>query len=71
MSGAYNIKDWARIRTTSIEIAEAIFEIAKGDEELAQKIWEEGSDEVLLLAFSRTDKDMLFWEAETVERKNV
>jgi len=71
MSGANNIKDWARIRTTSIEIAEAIFEIAKGDEELAQKIWEEGSDEVLLLAFSRTDKDTLFWEAETVERKNV
>ena len=71
MSGAHNIKDWARIRTTSIEIAEAIFEIAKGEEELAQKIWEEGSDEVLLLAFSRTDKDTLFWEAETVERKNV
>lgn len=71
MSGPHNIKDWARIRATSIEIAEAIFEVAKGDEVLAQKLWEEGSDEVLFIAFAKTDKDTLFWEAETVERKNV
>jgi ribosomal protein L31E len=30
------------------EIAEAIFEVAKYDEKLAEQIWEEGSDEVLM-----------------------
>ncbi|STR40100.1 Uncharacterised protein [Klebsiella michiganensis] len=53
------------------EIAEAIFELANYDEKLAEKIWEEGSDEVLPLAFAKTDKDSLFWGEQTIERKNV
>ena len=30
-----------------------------------------GSDEVLALAFAKTDKDALFWGEQTIERKNV
>lgn len=68
---AHEIKSWATARQTSIEIAEAIFELAKYDEVLAEKIWEEGSDEVLPLAFSKTKADHLYWGEETIERKNV
>lgn len=71
MSKPNKIKDWARIRATSVEIAEAIFEVAENDEKLAQQIWQEGSDKVLEIAFANTDKDTLYWEAETIERKNV
>lgn len=49
----------------------AIFEVADYDEVLAEKIWEEGSDDVLLRAFDKTDKDELFWGEQTIERKNV
>lgn len=67
----HNVKSWATVRETSVEIAEAIFELADNDETLAQKIWEEGSDEVLPLAFSKTAADQLYWGEETIERKNV
>ena len=43
----HNVKSRATVRETSVEIAEAIFELAGNDEVLAQKIWEEGSDEAL------------------------
>ncbi len=56
-------------RNTSPEIAEAIFEVAGYDEKMAEKIWEEGSDEVLVKAFAKTDKDSLFWGEQTIERK--
>lgn len=59
----------ARVRETSVEIAEAIFELADNDEILVQKIWKEGSDKALQLAFSKTDADQLFWGVEAVERK--
>ncbi|WP_262144193.1 YccJ family protein [Serratia ficaria] len=52
-------------------MAEAIFELAGNDEILAQKIWEEGSDEALQMAFAKTSADQLYWGEETVERKNV
>ncbi|AHF77603.1 hypothetical protein Sant_2572 [Sodalis praecaptivus] len=68
---ASDVSAWADIRQTSIEIAVAIFEVANDDEALAQKIWEEGSDEALQIAFARTDKNQLYWGEETVERKNV
>lgn len=67
----YNIRSWANIRETSIEIAEAIFELANNDEKLAEQIWEEGSDEVLKQAFAKTKVDKLFWGEQTIERKNV
>lgn len=67
----YNIRSWANVRETSIEIAEAIFELANNDEKLAEQIWEEGSDEVLKLAFAKTKADKLFWGEQTIERKNV
>ena len=51
---AHRVGEWASLRNTSVEIAEAIFELAKYDEKLAEKIWEEGSDAVLELAFSKT-----------------
>ena len=41
------------------------------DEKLAEQIWEEGNDEVLVRAFKKTDKDSLFWGEQTIERKNV
>jgi len=67
----HHIEEWARLRNTSPEIAKAIFELARYDEVLAEKIWEEGSDEVLPLAFAKSDKDQLFWGEQTIERKNV
>ena len=66
-----NIKAWANTRETSHEIAEAIFELAKNDETLAQRIWEEGNDEVLPIAFAKTKEDHLFWGEEKIDRKNV
>lgn len=68
---AHHVGEWASLRNTSPEIAEAIFELAKYDEKVAEQIWEEGSDAVLELAFSKTDKDALFWGEQTIERKNV
>ncbi|STS89644.1 Uncharacterised protein [Klebsiella variicola] len=53
---AHRVGEWASLRNTSPEIAEAIFEVAHYDEKLAEQIWEEGSDEVLALAFAKTDK---------------
>jgi hypothetical protein len=68
---AHHVGEWASLRNTSLEIAEAIFELANYDEKLAEKIWEEGRDEVLSRAFAKTDKDSLFWGEQTIERKNV
>lgn len=68
---AHRVGEWASLRNTSPEIAEAIFELADYDEVLAEKIWEEGSDEVLVRAFEKTDKDALFWGEQTIERQNV
>lgn len=67
----HEIRAWASLRQTSIEIAEAIFELADHDEVLAEQIWQEGSDEVLPLAFAKTDADKLFWGEQTIERKNI
>ncbi len=63
---AHRVGEWASLRNTSPEIAEAIFEVAHYDEKLAEQIWEEGSDEVLALAFAKTDKDSLFWGEQTM-----
>lgn len=68
---AHRVGEWASLRNTSPEIAEAIFELADYDEVLAEKIWEEGSDEVLMRAFEKTDKGSLFWGEQTIERQNV
>ncbi len=46
MKDPHHIAEWAKVRETSIEIAQAIFELANNDEVLAEQIWEEGSDEV-------------------------
>ncbi|RWR01974.1 hypothetical protein ED28_10075 [[Pantoea] beijingensis] len=71
-SKAHRVGEWATLRHTSTEIAEAIFELASYDEKLAEQIWEQqGSDEVLLRAFEKTDKDLLTWDGKSVERKNV
>lgn len=37
---AHRVGEWASLRNTSPEIAEAIFEVAHYDEKLAEKIWE-------------------------------
>ncbi|QIQ20453.1 YccJ family protein [Zophobihabitans entericus] len=68
MDKKLHIKDWAVKRETSVEIAEAIFELAGDDEQLAQQIWEHGDDRVLEIAFSRTDKDELSWGKEIASR---
>ncbi|MFY9997286.1 MAG: YccJ family protein [Leclercia sp.] len=68
---AHHVGEWARLRNTSPEIAEAIFEVAEYDEKLAEKIWEEGNDDVLVRAFEKTDKDSLFWGEQTIDRQNV
>lgn len=63
-----NIQSWADTRETSLEIAQAIFELANNNEQLAQQIWENGDDRVLALAFSKTDKDELYWGTEKASR---
>ncbi len=71
-SKAHHVGEWAKLRETSPEIAEAIFEVANYDEKLAEAIWEQqGNDDVLLRAFNKTDQDVLTWDNKTVERKNV
>ena len=42
-SKAHRVGEWASLRNTSPEIAEAIFEVANYDEKLAEQIWEEGT----------------------------
>ena len=70
-SKAHRVGEWASLRNTSPEIAEAIFEVAKYDEKVAEQIWEERSCELLVRACDKTDKDSLFWGEQTIERKNV
>ena len=71
-SKAHHVGEWATLRHTSPEIAEAIFEVANYDERLAEEIWcQQGSDDVLIRAFEKTDQDVLTWDDKTVERKNV
>lgn len=71
-SKAHRVSEWATLRSTSPEIAEAIFEVANYDEKLAESIWEQqGNDEVLLRAFKKTDQNVLTWDNTVVERKNV
>lgn len=68
---AHHVAEWASLRNTSLEIAEAIFELCNYDEKKAEQIWEDGNDEILPLAFSKTDKDTLFWDEQTIERKDL
>ena len=71
-SKEHRVGEWASLRGTSTEIAEAIFEVANYDEKLAEAIWEQqGNDDVLLRAFKKTDRDVLTWDNKVVERKNV
>ena len=71
-SKAHHVGEWASLRHTSPEIAEAIFEVANYDERLAEEIWrQQGSDDVLIRAIEKTDQDVLTWDDKTVERKNV
>ncbi|MFG1175250.1 YccJ family protein [Erwiniaceae bacterium CAU 1747] len=71
-SKAHHVGEWAALRGTSLEIAEAIFEVANYDERLAERIWEQqGSDDVLIRAFNKTEEDVLTWDNKVVERKNV
>jgi len=70
-SKAHRVGEWASLRNPSPEIAEAIFELADYDEKMAEQIWEEGNDEVLIRPFAKTDKDSLFCGEQTIERKNV
>ena len=71
-SKAHHVGEWASLRHTSPEIAEAIFEVANYDERLAEEIWrQQGSDDVLIRAFEKTDQDVLTWDDKTFERKNV
>jgi len=71
-SKAHHVGEWASLRHTSPEIAEAIFEVANYDEKLAEEIWrQQGNDEVLFRAFDKTEADVVTWDDTVVERKNV
>ena len=47
---AHHVGEWASLRNTSPEIAEAIFEVAGYDEKMAEKIWEEYTEKPMALA---------------------
>ncbi len=69
---AHHVREWATLRHTSPEIAEAIFEVANYDEKLAEEIWrQQGNDEVLFRAFDKTEAYVLTWDDTPVERKNI
>ncbi|SFM91157.1 YccJ-like protein [Izhakiella capsodis] len=69
---AHHVGEWASLRSTSPEIAEAIFEVANYDEKLAEEIWQQqGSDEVLFRAFDKTEQNTLIWDNKPVERRNI
>ncbi len=69
---AHHVGEWATLRDTFPEIAEAIFEVANYDEKLAEEIWrQQGNDDVLFCAFDKTDADVLTWDDTPVERKNI
>ncbi len=71
-SKSHRVGEWASLRHTSPEIAEAIFEVANYDEKLAEEIWQQqGNDEVLFRAFDKTEQPVLTWDDKVVERKNV
>lgn len=71
-SKEHKVGEWATLRQTSPEIAEAIFEVAEYDETKAEAIWEQqGNDEVLFRAFDKTKENVLTWDGKPVERKNV
>ena len=65
---AHRVGEWASLRNTSPEIAEAIFEVAttmrnwrsKSGRKAATKCWRWPA---------KTDKDSLFWGEQTIERK--
>lgn len=65
---AHHVGEWASLRNTSPEIAEAIFEVAGYDEKMAEKIWEEGSDEVLVKAFAKegANKQVISSQADSL-----
>lgn len=57
----YYVGEWVFLCNMLLEIVEAIFEVAGYDEKMVEKIWEEGSDEVLVKVFVKIDKDLFFW----------
>lgn len=76
-----NIVNWADSRSTSIQIAEAIFDIAN-DNDHADRIWESPTPAeqvaVTMIAFDLADRDatmrgydaddVLHWDDETIKR---
>jgi hypothetical protein len=67
---AHRVGEWASLRNTSPEIAEAIFEVAHYDENWRSKFGKKAAMKCWR-AFEKTDKDSLFWGEQTIERKNV
>lgn len=57
---AHRVGEWVPLRNTPSEIAGATFKVVGYDGKTAGKIWEEGSDEVLIKASAETDRDLLF-----------
>lgn len=57
----YYVGEWVFLCNMLLEIVEAIFEVVGYDEKMVEKIWEEGSDEVLVKVFVKIDKDLFFW----------
>lgn len=57
----YYVGEWVSLCNMSLEIVEVIFEVVGYDEKMVEKIWEEGSDEVLVKVFVKIDKDLFFW----------
>lgn len=57
----YYVGEWVFLCNMLLEIVEVIFEVVGYDEKMVEKIWEEGSDEVLVKVFVKIDKDLFFW----------
>ena len=67
-----NLERWAEVRETSLEVAQAIHDVAGGDFDIMSDLWQnptpEQSVRILRAAFSFTDEDELCWGEEIVRR---
>lgn len=67
-----NILDLAKLRKTSVEVAEVIVEVTHNRTDLRDELWlrptENDAKRVLKLAFEKTDNDFVYWNGRAFWR---
>ncbi|XPE52618.1 YccJ family protein [Shigella flexneri] len=68
---ADHVGEWASPAQYVAAKVEGQFSEVAGTTKRRKRFGKKVSDEVLVKAFAKTDKDSLFWGEQTIERKNV